>query len=79
MFLRKTPFCSTQTEEATTLPTILRGVSKLYAVGPDKVGRKIARKRSEIYVRFAGLDGQQMQLRTTSMDSALSTWTTLGR
>jgi hypothetical protein len=58
---------------------IPRVVNTFYVVAPDKVGRKIARKRSEIYVRFAGLDGQQMQPRTISMDSALSTWTTLGR
>jgi ubiquinone/menaquinone biosynthesis C-methylase UbiE len=60
------------------LPLLPGEVESLSAVDPDRVGRKLARRRIEACaaeVRFAGLDGQQIPLDAGSMDCALSTWT----
>jgi len=53
-------------------------VSKVYAVDPSLVGRKLAAGRvaaSPVPVEFIGLDGQHLPLGDGSMDCALSTWT----
>ena len=53
-------------------------VTKVYAVDPSAVGRKLAATRlaaSPIPVEFVGLDGEVLALADDSVDSALSTWT----
>lgn len=53
-------------------------VSKVYAVDPSEVGRRLAKKRvaaSPIAIESVGLDGEHLPLDDHSMDSVLSTWT----
>ena len=60
------------------LPHYPQGVSKLFAVDPALVGRKLARKRlvgCPFPVEFVGLDGQSNPLPDASLDFAVSTWT----
>lgn len=60
------------------LPYLPPSVSKLYAVDPSEVGRKLARKRmsaSPVTVEWCGSDGQSLPLADASMDCALSTFT----
>lgn len=60
------------------LPHYPQGVSKLFAVDPALVGRKLARKRlagCPFPVEFVGLDGQSIPLPDASLDFAVSTWT----
>jgi ubiquinone/menaquinone biosynthesis C-methylase UbiE len=54
------------------------GVTKVLAVDPATLGRKLAAKRvtaSTVPVEYAGLDGQSLSLPDESVDQALSTWT----
>ncbi len=60
------------------LPHYPGEVTRLYAVDPAVVGRKLARKRLEhcpFPVEFVGLDGQSIPLPDDSVDFAVSTWT----
>lgn len=60
------------------LPFLLAAVTKLHAVDPSAVGRKLARKRvsaSSIAVEWSGIDGQRLALPDASVDCALSTFT----
>ena len=60
------------------LPHYPQGVSKLFAVDPALVGKKLARKRlagCPFTVEFVGLDGQSISLADASLDFAVSTWT----
>ncbi len=53
-------------------------VSRVHAVDPHKVGRKLAAERvaaTHVDVRYVGLDGQSLPLDDESCDSALSTYT----
>ncbi|HEY2642041.1 MAG TPA: class I SAM-dependent methyltransferase [Streptosporangiaceae bacterium] len=53
-------------------------VSRVLAVDPATVGRKLAAKRiavSPVSVEFIGLDGQQIPLESASVDQVLTTWT----
>jgi ubiquinone/menaquinone biosynthesis C-methylase UbiE len=53
-------------------------VTRVYAVDPSLVARKLARERVEaspIPVDFVGLDGAQLPLGDASVDAALSTFT----
>jgi ubiquinone/menaquinone biosynthesis C-methylase UbiE len=53
-------------------------VTKVLAVDPAEVGRKLAASRvaaSSVPVEYAGLDGQALALPPDSIDHALSTWT----
>ncbi|MFN8052159.1 MAG: class I SAM-dependent methyltransferase [Acidimicrobiales bacterium] len=53
-------------------------VTKVLAVDPATVGRKLARKRlaaARVPVEFVGLDGQTLPLPDESVDNAVSTWT----
>jgi ubiquinone/menaquinone biosynthesis C-methylase UbiE len=62
----------------TNVPYIPPGVTKLWAVDPATVGRKLAKARiaaSTTPIEFVGLDGQQLPLADNSVDHALSTWT----
>ena len=60
------------------MPLYPSEVSKVLAVDPATVGRKLAADRvaaSPIPVEYVGLDGQSLPLRDESVDHALSTWT----
>lgn len=60
------------------LPLYPDAVTRVLAVDPAVVGRKLAEKRlaaSPIPVEFIGLDGTSLPLDDASVDSALSTWT----
>ena len=60
------------------VPLYPAAVTKVYAVDPSAVGRKLAAARlaaSPVPVEFVGLDGQHLPLADDSADSALSTWT----
>jgi SAM-dependent methyltransferase len=53
-------------------------VSRVLAVDPATVGRRLAAKRiaiSPVSVEFIGLDGQQIPLESASVDQVLTTWT----
>jgi SAM-dependent methyltransferase len=53
-------------------------VTRVYAVDPATVGRKLAAKRvaaSPVPVDYVGLDGQDLPLADGSVDHALTTWT----
>jgi ubiquinone/menaquinone biosynthesis C-methylase UbiE len=53
-------------------------VTRVLAVDPATVGRKLAARRVEVStvpVEYVGLDGQQLPLGSESVDSVLSTWT----
>lgn len=53
-------------------------VTRLFAVDPAKVGRKLAAPRvaaSGVPISYVGLDGQSLPLPTDSVDHALTTWT----
>lgn len=53
-------------------------VTKVYAVDPSEVGRRLAANRvaaSPIPVESVGLDGESLPLGDHSVDAALSTWT----
>ncbi|MGH9000585.1 MAG: class I SAM-dependent methyltransferase [Acidimicrobiia bacterium] len=53
-------------------------VTKVLAVDPSAVGRRLAARRlaaSQVPVEFAGLDGEQLSLPDASVDAALSTFT----
>ena len=53
-------------------------VTRVWAVEPAAVGRKLASKRlaaSPVPVEYVGLDGQDLPLRDESVDHVLTTWT----
>jgi ubiquinone/menaquinone biosynthesis C-methylase UbiE len=54
------------------------GVTRVYAVEPSEVAGRLAARRvmqSRVPVEPAGLDGQRLELRSDSVDCALSTFT----
>ena len=60
------------------VPLYPEAVTKVYAVDPSAVGRKLAAGRvaaSPIPIEFVGLDGEHLPLADDAADSALSTWT----
>ena len=60
------------------VPLYPEGVTKVYAVDPSAVGRKLAAGRvaaSPIPIEFIGLDGEHLPLADDAVDAALSTWT----
>ena len=60
------------------LPYYPDGVKKVYAVDPCEFGRRLAAKRINnccVPVEFVGLDGEDIPLRSKSVDVVLSTWT----
>lgn len=60
------------------VPHYPSAVTKVLAVDPAVVGRKLAASRlaeSSVPVEYAGLDGQAIALPADSVDTALSTWT----
>lgn len=60
------------------LPHYPGTVSRVRAVDPATVGRKLAAKRlasSGLPVEYVGLDGQALPLESASIDHVLSTWT----
>ncbi|MFK8003431.1 MAG: class I SAM-dependent methyltransferase [Polyangiales bacterium] len=60
------------------LPVLPKQVTRVNAIDPDQVGRRLAATRigaSSAEVRFAGLDGERIALDDASMDGALSTFT----
>ena len=62
----------------TNLPYYPDDVTRVYAVDPAVVGRKLAAKRvaaSAITVDYVGLDGASIPLDDASVDTAVSTWT----
>jgi ubiquinone/menaquinone biosynthesis C-methylase UbiE len=53
-------------------------VTKVYAVDPAVVGRRLAAKRvaaSPVPIEYVGLDGEDLPLEDESVDCVLSTWT----
>lgn len=62
----------------TNVPWYPDGVTSVVAVDPSTVGRQLAAKRiaaSDVPIRFAGLDGDRIDLPDASCDSAVSTFT----
>jgi ubiquinone/menaquinone biosynthesis C-methylase UbiE len=60
------------------VPLYPEAVTRVLAVDPATVGRKLAADRvaaSPIQVEYVGLDGQSLPLPDESVDHALSTWT----
>jgi SAM-dependent methyltransferase len=60
------------------LPHMPQAVTRVYAVDPATVGRKLARERLAAFhapVEFIGLDGASLPLPDASVDAVLSTWT----
>jgi len=60
------------------VPLYPTGVTRVLAVDPAIVGRKLAAERvaaSPIPVEYVGLDGESLPLFDESVDHALSTWT----
>jgi ubiquinone/menaquinone biosynthesis C-methylase UbiE len=60
------------------VPHYPAAVSKVLAVDPSEVGRRLAAKRlaaAPVPVEFAGLDGQELPFESGSLDAALSTFT----
>ncbi len=61
-----------------SLPHYPDTVTRVHAVDPATLGRRLAAERieeSQIPVDFTGLDGQRIPLADASIDSALCTWT----
>jgi ubiquinone/menaquinone biosynthesis C-methylase UbiE len=55
-----------------------QAVTRVFAVDPATVGRKLAARRvaaSSVSVEYIGLDGQALPLSANSVDHALTTWT----
>jgi ubiquinone/menaquinone biosynthesis C-methylase UbiE len=53
-------------------------VTRVLAVDPAKVGRRLAARRlaaSSVPIEYIGLDGQSLPLAADSVDHALTTWT----
>ena len=62
----------------TNVPYYPEGVTKVWAIDPATVGRKLAARRladSPVPVEFVGLDGEDLPLADESVDNAVSTWT----
>ncbi len=62
----------------TNVPFYPATVSRVVAVDPAEVGRKLAAQRlarSPVPVEFVGLDGEDLPLDDASVDHVLSTWT----
>jgi ubiquinone/menaquinone biosynthesis C-methylase UbiE len=60
------------------LPHLPPAATKLYAVDPAELGRRLAAERlaeAPVPVEFVGLDGQDLPLEDDSVDRVLSTWT----
>jgi ubiquinone/menaquinone biosynthesis C-methylase UbiE len=60
------------------LPYYPTTVTKLYAIDPSHVGRRLAADRlasSPVSVEFVGLDGEKIPLEDESVDHVVSTWT----
>lgn len=60
------------------VPLYPSSVTRVRAVDPATIGRKLAEKRvagSTIPVEYVGLDGEELPLEDESVDYALSTWT----
>jgi SAM-dependent methyltransferase len=60
------------------VPYYPANTTKVFAVDPSTVGRKLAAKRlatSPVPVEFVGLDGEELPLETESVDHILITWT----
>ncbi|MGH9049456.1 MAG: class I SAM-dependent methyltransferase [Acidimicrobiia bacterium] len=60
------------------VPHYPRAVTRVRAVDPAIVGRKLAAKRvaaSPIPVEYVGLDGQTLPVESESIDHVLTTWT----
>jgi ubiquinone/menaquinone biosynthesis C-methylase UbiE len=60
------------------VPMYPPGVTRVRAVDPATVGRKLAAKRvaaTAVPVEYVGLDGEELPLDDDSVDHALTTWT----
>jgi ubiquinone/menaquinone biosynthesis C-methylase UbiE len=60
------------------VPYYPAGVTRVRAVDPSTVGRKLAAKRvasSPVTVEYVGLDGQSLSQESESVDHVLTTWT----
>jgi SAM-dependent methyltransferase len=60
------------------VPFYPAGLTRVYALDPAEVGRKLAAKRvaaSPVPVEYIGLDAQRIPLADGSVDSVLTTWT----
>src|ERR1700761_9753169 len=60
------------------VPFYPAGLTRVYALAPAEVGRKLASKRvaaSPVPVEYIGLDAQRIPLAAGSIDSVLTTWT----
>lgn len=60
------------------VPHLPASVTRLRAVDPATVGRKLAAQRvarSPVPVEYIGLNGEELPLEDESVDAALSTWT----
>lgn len=60
------------------VPHLPDDVTRLHAVDPATLGRKLASKRlaeTTVPVEFVGLDGELLPLEDESVDHVLSTWT----
>jgi ubiquinone/menaquinone biosynthesis C-methylase UbiE len=60
------------------VPFYPAGLSRVYALDPATVGRKLAAERvvaSPVPVEYIGLDAQRIPLADGSVDSVLTTWT----
>ena len=60
------------------VPHLPAGVTRLVAVDPAVLGRRLAAKRlaaSDVPVEFIGLDGEHLPLADESIDHVLVTWT----
>jgi ubiquinone/menaquinone biosynthesis C-methylase UbiE len=60
------------------VPYYPEAVTKVYAIDPATVGRKLAAERVEsspVVIDYVGLDGADLPLDSASVDAVLSTWT----
>jgi len=60
------------------VPLYPEGVTRVHAIEPASVGRKLAAKRvaaSPVEVEYSGLDGERLPLASASVDGAVSTFT----
>lgn len=60
------------------VPHYPEAVTRVYAVDPSKVGRRLAAERvgaSPIPIEYVGLDGEHLPLADASVDHVLTTWT----
>jgi ubiquinone/menaquinone biosynthesis C-methylase UbiE len=60
------------------VPHYPAGVTRVRAVDPARLGRKLAAKRvaaSSVPVEYVGLDGQALSQESASVDHVLTTWT----